>query len=51
MKLWHIEYYYPFPNIRFTFKVNASTMEEAKAYAEKAVAGLRLSGCYEDRLK
>ena len=45
-KLWQLEYYCGFPNIRFNFVVRAPTLEDAISKGDKAVSSLRRIGVY-----
>lgn len=45
-KSWTIEAYNSYPNIRFTFKVSAPTLEEAKRIAARAIGDITICGCY-----
>lgn len=47
MKIWRLEYYYPLPNIRFSFTVEAETFEDAVIKGNNIVSGLRRVGTYE----
>ncbi|UMO77226.1 hypothetical protein SmaMPs15_000075 [Stenotrophomonas maltophilia phage vB_SmaM_Ps15] len=47
MKTWNINCYHPFPNISFSFTVQAETWEKARRLAEEAIAGIRITGCFQ----
>lgn len=45
-KLWQMEYYCGFPNIRIQFVVRAPTFEDAIHKGDKAISSLRRVGTY-----
>jgi hypothetical protein len=50
-KRWYLEYYYPFPNVRFSVEVDAATQDEARAKGDEIIRGLRTVACCDVRYK